>query len=143
LVRRIVTATVAVAAPPRAKNRPKYRLPCSAWSISMSGRRQPSTPSMLVACYFHAMSAIQVKGVPADLHERLRARARAEGRSLSDYVLYLIERDLALPTMREWLERLKEDEPVTGVSSEDVLAALHEGRAERDAQIQRAISDRD
>lgn len=98
---------------------------------------------MLQACYFHAMSAIQVKGVPADLHELLRARARAEGRSLSDYVLYVLERDLALPTTREWLERLKKDEPVTGVSSEDVLTALHEGRAERDAQIQRAISDRD
>jgi plasmid stability protein len=89
------------------------------------------------------MSAIQVKNVPDDLHERLRARARAEGRSMSDYVLYLLERDLALPTTREWLERLKEDEPVTGVSSEDILTALHEGRAERDAQIQRAISDRD
>ncbi|MGA7703271.1 MAG: hypothetical protein WB998_00080 [Solirubrobacteraceae bacterium] len=89
------------------------------------------------------MSAIQVKNVPDELHERLRARARAEGRSMSDYVLYLLERDLALPTMREWLERLKEDEPVTGVSSEDILTALHEGRAERDAQIQRAISRRD
>ncbi len=86
------------------------------------------------------MSAIQVKNVPDELHERLRARARAEGRSMSDYVLYLLERDLALPTMREWLERLKEDEPVTGVTSEDILTALHEGRAERDAQIQRAIS---
>jgi hypothetical protein len=89
------------------------------------------------------MSAIQVKGVPADLHERLRARARGEGRSLSDYVLYVLERDLALPTMREWLEGLKEDEPVTGISSEDIVAAIHEGRGERDAQIQQAISDRD
>jgi antitoxin FitA len=89
------------------------------------------------------MSAIQVKEVPVELHERLRARARSEGRSLSDYVLYVLERDLAMPTTREWLEGLKEDEPVTGISSEDVLAALHEGRAERDAQIQRAIADRD
>jgi plasmid stability protein len=95
------------------------------------------------ACYIHAMSAIQVKNVPGDLHERLRVRASAEGRSLSDYVLYVLERDLALPTTREWLERLKEDEPVTGVSSEDIVAIIHEGRAERDAQIQRAISDRD
>ncbi len=98
---------------------------------------------MLLSCYLHAMSAIQVKDVPGDLHEQLRARARSEGRSLSDYVLYLIERDLALPTMREWLDGLKEDEPVTGISSEDVVAALHEGRAERDAQIRRAISDSD
>lgn len=89
------------------------------------------------------MSAIQVKDVPTELHERLRERARSEGRSLSEYLLYLIERDLALPTMREWLEGLKGDEPVTGISSEDIVAAIHEGRAERDEQIQRAISNSD
>jgi hypothetical protein len=89
------------------------------------------------------MSAIQVKDVPGELHERLRARARSEGRSLSDYVLYVLERDLALPTTREWLEGLKHDEPVTGISSGDIVAAIHDGRAERDAQIQQAISDHD
>jgi plasmid stability protein len=89
------------------------------------------------------MSAIQVKDVPLELHERLRARARAEGRSLSDYVLYVLERDLAMPTMREWLEGVQEDEPVTGISSAEIVAAIHEGRAEHDAQIQRTISDRD
>jgi hypothetical protein len=98
---------------------------------------------MLKACYIHAMSAIQVKEVPVELHERLRARARSEGRSLSDYVLYVLERDLAVPTMREWLEGLKCDEPVTGISSEEIAAAIHEGRAERDEQIRRAIADRD
>ncbi|HEY5260719.1 MAG TPA: hypothetical protein VIJ33_01240 [Solirubrobacteraceae bacterium] len=87
------------------------------------------------------MSAIQVKDVPGDLHERLRARARSENRSLSDYVLYVLERDLALPTTREWLDRLKHDEPVTGITSEEIVASIHEGRAEHDAQILRAISD--
>jgi uncharacterized protein YfaS (alpha-2-macroglobulin family) len=86
------------------------------------------------------MSAIQVKNVPDDLHERLRARARAEGRSMSDYVLYVLERDLALPTTREWLEELKRSDPVTNVSREDILAALHEGREERDEQIRAALS---
>ena len=98
---------------------------------------------MLTACYYHAVSAIQVKNVPSELHERLRARARSEGRNLSDYVLYVLERDLAVPTMREWLDRLKQDELVTGISSEEIVAAIHEGRAERDAQIRRAIADRD
>jgi hypothetical protein len=86
------------------------------------------------------MSAIQVKEVPADLHERLRARARSEGRSLSDYVLYVLERDLAMPTTREWLDQIKKSEPVTNVSREDILKALHEGREERDEQISAAIS---
>jgi hypothetical protein len=86
------------------------------------------------------MSAIQVKGVPAELHERLRARARSEGRSLSDHLLYLIERDLALPTTREWLAELKRSDPVTNVSREDILESIREGREQRDEQILAAIS---
>ncbi len=89
------------------------------------------------------MGAIQVKNVPDELHDRLRARARVEGRSLSDYVLDVLQRDLAMPTMREWLEELKRDEPVEGISSERIVELIHEGRAERDAQIQRAISSGD
>jgi hypothetical protein len=98
---------------------------------------------MRYACYIHAMSAIQVKEVPPELHERLRERARSEGRSLSEYLLYLIERDLALPTTREWLDRLESREPVTGITSEEIVASIHEGRAERDAQILKAITDSD
>lgn len=96
---------------------------------------------MLAACYRHAMSAVQVKGVPPELHQQLRERARFENRSLSDYVLHVLERDLALPTEREWFERLKSREPVTGVTTEEIVASIHEGRDERDAQILRAISD--
>jgi hypothetical protein len=89
------------------------------------------------------MSAIQVKEVPVELHERLRARARAEGRSLSDYVLYVLERDLAMPTTREWLEGVQGDEPVMGISSAEIVAAIHEGRGEHDAQIRQLLSDSD
>ena len=89
------------------------------------------------------MSAIQIKNVPPDLHERLRERARREGRNLSEYALSVLERDLALPTTREWLERLKQDEPVEGISSEEIVSLIHEGRHERDEQILRAISARD
>jgi hypothetical protein len=89
------------------------------------------------------MSAIQIKNVPPDLHDRLRERARREGRNLSEYALSVLERDLALPTTREWLERLKQDEPVRGVTSEEIVSSIHEGRDQRDEQILRAISARD
>lgn len=87
------------------------------------------------------MSAIQIKNVPPDLHERLRIRARGEGRNLSEYVLSVLDRDLAVPTKREWLESLSRDEPVTGVTSEEIVSLIHEGRDERDEQIRRAIVD--
>jgi plasmid stability protein len=89
------------------------------------------------------MSAIQIKNVPPELHDRLRERARREGRNMSEYALDVLERDLALPTTREWLERLREDEPVPGITSGEIVSLIHEGRAERDEQILRAISDRD
>lgn len=94
------------------------------------------------ACYPHAVSAIQVKNVTPELHGKLRERARLEGRSMSDYVLDVLERDLALPTMREWLAEVRQSEPVTGVSRQDILDAIHRGRDERDEQIYNAISSR-
>lgn len=89
------------------------------------------------------MSAIQIKNVPPELHERLRIRARREGSNLSEYVLSILDRDLAVPTKREWLESLRRDEPVTGVTSEEIVNLIHEGRDERDEQIRRAIADSD
>ena len=55
-------------------------------------------------------------------------------------MLGLIERDLALPTTREWLADLKRSDPVTNVSREDILESIREGREERDKQIWAAIS---
>lgn len=95
---------------------------------------------MLMACYLHAMSAIQVKDVPSGLHERLRARSRSNNQSVGGYVLGLIERDLAFPTMREWLDQVKQREPVTGVSRERILELIDQGRDERDEQIRAATS---
>jgi plasmid stability protein len=95
---------------------------------------------MLWACYCHAVSAIQIKNVSADVHAKLRERAHREGRSLSDYVRRLIEVDLALPTTEEWLERVRMREPVRDISSEQIVELIHEGRRERDEQIRNAVT---
>ena len=84
------------------------------------------------------MGAIQVKDVPEELHAALRRRAVQEGMSLADYVLDLIRRDLGLPSRREWLERLATREPVD-ISREEILEALDDARAEREAQLMAAI----
>ncbi len=89
------------------------------------------------------MSAIQVKNFPEDLHAKLRERAARQGRSVSGYVTEVLRRDLSQSTTREWLDSLREDEPVSAITSEEVVSLIHEGRAERDEQILRALSDRD
>ena len=96
---------------------------------------------MLLACYYHAVSAIQIKNVPPEFHDRLRERAQQEGRSLSEYALRVLGRDLSKPTTREWLDRLRQDPP-TDITSEEIVNSIHEGRAERDEQLQDAIADR-
>jgi len=88
------------------------------------------------------MGAIQVKDVPEELHEALRRRAIKEGMTLADYVLDLIRRDLGLPSRRDWLERLATREPVD-LDPDDVVEALDAVRAEREAQIDAALSGRE
>lgn len=75
------------------------------------------------------MGAIQVKNVPPDLHDALRRRAADEGLALQDYVLLVIRRDLARPSLRQWLEEIRRQPIVPGLPS-----AAEEIRAERDAR---------
>ncbi len=55
---------------------------------------------------------IQIRNVPEDLHRKLKARAAMEGMSLSNYLLSELSRLAAQPTLREFLERVHEREPV-------------------------------
>lgn len=55
---------------------------------------------------------IQIRNVPDDLHQTLKARAAKAGMTLSDYLLSEIEQVAKKPTMKEWLERVSSREPV-------------------------------
>jgi plasmid stability protein len=55
---------------------------------------------------------IQIRNVPDELHRTLKVRAAKAGMTLSDYLLSEIEQIAEKPTMKEWLERVAELEPV-------------------------------
>lgn len=77
------------------------------------------------------MSAIQVKNVPADLHEALRERAAAEGKTVGEVILEALRRDLRRQTMREWLDHLATiPRPDPPLSREEVLGTVDEARRE-------------
>lgn len=57
------------------------------------------------------MSNLQVRGVPEELHRRLKARAADAGLTLSDYVLEELRAVAQRPPMREWLEEVSRFEP--------------------------------
>ena len=77
------------------------------------------------------MKMIQVRNVPDELHRELKARAARKGLSLSDYVLNLIEDDLARPTLEEALERIsKLPRPRAAVRGADLVRAARAERVE-------------
>jgi plasmid stability protein len=61
---------------------------------------------MPVACYGGVVSAIQVKNVPPDLHQELRRRAAAEGKTVGEVILESLRRDLRRQSMQEWMDRV-------------------------------------
>ena len=84
------------------------------------------------------MKMIQVRNVPDRMHAELKARAARKGVSLTDYVLDLIESDLAVPTLEEGLERvMRLPRPRGPVSGSELVRA---SRTEREAELERRTS---
>ncbi|HEX2728350.1 MAG TPA: hypothetical protein VHM16_01265 [Rubrobacteraceae bacterium] len=55
---------------------------------------------------------IQIRNIPDESHRTLEARTTKSGVTLSDYLLSKIEQVGKKPTMKEWLEKSSQDEPV-------------------------------
>ncbi len=55
---------------------------------------------------------IQIRNVPDDLHQTLKARAAHAGMSLSDYLLNEVRQVAARPTLDELVERLRRRKPI-------------------------------
>ncbi len=79
----------------------------------------------------YAMSSLlQIRNVPDTARRRLKARAAAHGESLNTYLLNLIEREVARPTVEEVLDRAARRTERASVSAVDVLA---DARAQRES----------
>jgi plasmid stability protein len=66
---------------------------------------------------------VQIRGVPDDVHRRLKAQAAMAGQSLNDYLLARMTEIARLPTVPELAERIAGREPYTGPSSAAVIRA--------------------
>ena len=73
------------------------------------------------------MGLIQIRNVPDDVHRTLKARAAAQGASLSDFVLREVTRVARTPTPDELDERIRA-RGAARVSTDDILAARDSGR---------------
>ena len=82
---------------------------------------------MLLSCHTPPMANLQVKNIPDDLHDRLRAYARESNSTISAAVLAAVERELA---GWEWRKRLAQ-RPQTDLGME-AAELLWEERSLRD-----------
>jgi antitoxin FitA len=68
-----------------------------------------------------AMANVQVRGVPDDVHRRLKSQAALSGQSLNEYLLARMNDIARLPTVPELAARIREREPYEGPSSAAVI----------------------
>ncbi|CAN5563634.1 hypothetical protein BH20ACT18_BH20ACT18_06030 [soil metagenome] len=64
---------------------------------------------------------LQIRDVPEDVHQKLKKRAEVSGKSLSQYVREMLERNASRPTTEEFLARLATREPVKLSEPSEVL----------------------
>lgn len=81
-------------------------------------------------------SLLQIRGVPDEARRVLKARAAAEGRSLNSYLLDVISREAARPTVAEVLARAARRAERATASS---VGALGAARAARGEQLSRRV----
>jgi plasmid stability protein len=67
------------------------------------------------------MANVQVRGVPDDVHRRLKAQAALEGRSLNDFLLARMTDIARTPSVTELAERIRERGVYTGRSSASLV----------------------
>lgn len=79
---------------------------------------------------------MQVRNVPEETRRTLKARAAARGESLNAYVLDVLTREVARPTVAEVLERAAARSEQTSVSCADLV---RQARAERGEELARRV----
>ncbi len=88
-----------------------------------------------VSCCEAVTSLLQIRNVPDDARRVLKARAAARGESLNSYLLAVLGREVAQPTVAEVLLRAARRAEHATTSAMEVL---QQARAERGEQLQRS-----
>jgi hypothetical protein len=74
------------------------------------------------------MANVQVRGVPEDVHRRLKSQAALSGQSLNEFLLARMDEIARVPTVPELAERIRSRAAYTGPSS---ATTIREERAAR------------
>ena len=83
---------------------------------------------MRTACYPHAVSMLQIKNLPDDVHAELRRRAERQGTTMSSLAARILTSAMSRPSIDDWLARFADRHGPT--ISSDPLDALDEVRSD-------------
>jgi hypothetical protein len=88
---------------------------------------------MEVAKYYREGMAVNmhIRDLDEPTHRELVRRADAAGMSLRAYVIEVLHRHAALPTLEEWLDEVRSDPPLPSEGPESVTL-VEEGRRDID-----------
>ena len=64
---------------------------------------------------------LQIRGVPDDVHRRLKSQAALAGQSLNEFLLARMNDVASAPSIHELADRIQEHEAYTGKSSASVI----------------------
>lgn len=76
---------------------------------------------------------LQIRGLPTALRDKVRLRAKRKGQTMSQYLIEILEREHAQPSLEEWLEEIL-SQPRTALRG-DPAQAVREAREEREEQL--------
>ncbi len=68
---------------------------------------------------------IQIRNVPDDLYQTMKARAARARMTLSDYLLNELHQVAAMPTLDELVERLRRRKPIRTLKSSAEIVRRH------------------
>jgi hypothetical protein len=74
------------------------------------------------------MPNVQIRGVPDDVHRRLKSQAGLAGQSLNEFLLARMREIARVPTVPELAERIRERVPYEGPSTAAVIRDERERR---------------
>jgi antitoxin FitA len=69
------------------------------------------------------MANVQVRGVPDEVHRRLKSQAALAGQSLNEFLVARMSEIARTPTVPELAQRIRELEPYDGPSSAEAIRA--------------------
>jgi hypothetical protein len=91
-----------------------------------------SAMALVAECYHPGMTVnMHIRDLDEPTHRELVRRADAAGMSLRSYVIEVLHRHAALPTLEEWLDEVRAEPPLPG-EGPDSLTLVAEGRQDSD-----------